>query len=154
MEKFLENLQKAEKTINTCDHIVYVTFPLIKDKNLLLKVFTETKKGIGYCINAILQYEYLYKRIKLFKNPKINLRTFQEKCSIRYNITKQENNLITNLFNLAENHKKSSMEFMRNEKIIILSENLETKSISIEKIKEFLILAKNILEKSKNKILR
>ena len=37
MEKFLENLQEAHKIIQTLDHMMYVTFPLIKDKNILHK---------------------------------------------------------------------------------------------------------------------
>jgi len=46
------------------------------------------------------------------------------------------------------------MEFVRNEKVIILSENLKPKTITIEKTKEFLLLAKNILNKTKKGILR
>ena len=70
MEKFLENLQEAENIIQTIDHMVYVTFPLIQDKKLLLKIILETKTAIANCINSILQYEYLYKRIRLYKEPK------------------------------------------------------------------------------------
>ena len=41
---------------------------------------------------------------------------------------------------------------MKNTKIIILSQNLQQKTITIEKIKEFLTLAKNILKKIKETI--
>ena len=70
MEKFLEGLQKAEKTIQEADHIVYVTFPLIKDKRLLLKVLQEIKNAVIICINSVLQYEYLYKRIRIYKDAR------------------------------------------------------------------------------------
>ncbi|MFH1787437.1 MAG: hypothetical protein ABH811_01455 [archaeon] len=154
MEKFIENIQSANKTIKIIDHMVYVTFPLIKDKRLLLKILLETKKAIVDCINSILQYEYLYKRIKLYKNQKENLRTFKEKCASKYNITKQEINLINELFEIAEQHKKSPFEFIKDKKIIILSEELQPKIITFEKTKEFLILGKNILNKTKQVILR
>jgi len=81
MEKFLEYIQEAEKIIQTVDHMVYITFPLIKDKRLLLKILLETKIAISNCINSILQHEYIYKRIVLYKNAKTNFRTFNEKCS-------------------------------------------------------------------------
>lgn len=154
MEKFLENLQDAENIIQTIDHMVYVTFPLIKDKKLLLKILLETKTAVANCINSILQYEYLYKRIKLYKDSKTNFRTFEERCAPRYKITKEEIKLIIELFDVAEKHKQSPFEFVRNEKVIILSENLEQKIITIEKTKEFLVLAKNILRKTGDKILR
>jgi len=147
MEKFLENLQEAETKIQIADHMLYVTFPLLKDKKLLLKILQDTKIAISKCINSILQYEYLYKKIKLYNDPKTNFRTFQEKSSKRYNISEQEIKLILELFDIVEEHKKSSMEFMKNEKIIILSPSLQQKTITIEQVKEFLTLSKNILKK-------
>ena len=147
MEKFIENLQEAHKIIQTLDHLMYVTFPLIKDKNILLKILLETKTATVKCINCILQREYLYKRISLYKNPKTNFRIFCEKCAKRYKITGKEIELILELFNLVEKHKKSSMEFAKNGRVIILSERLDSKILTVENLKEFLALSKNILRK-------
>jgi len=154
MEKFLEYIQDAEKIIQKVDHLVYITYPLIKDKRLLLKILLEINIAVTNCVNSILQHEYIYKKITLYKNAKTNFRTFNEKCSQKYKITKEEIKLILELFDLVEKHKQSPMEFVRNEKVIILSENLKPKTITIEKIKEFLLLAKNVLTKTKSGILR
>jgi len=152
MEKFLEYLDEAEKIIKTVDHMVYVTFPLLRAKNILLKVISEIKRAITSCINSILYYEYINKKIKLYKRHETNFRIFSESCALRYRITKEEIKLILELFNLVEKSKQSSMEFIKDEKIVILSENMKTEVISMEKIKIFLNLAKNLLEKIKNKI--
>jgi len=154
MERFLENLQQASKIISTADHMLYVTFPLIKDKQLLLKILIDTKIAVSKCISSILQYEYLFKKIQLYNDPKTNFRTFQEKSSKRYNISEQEIRLIQELFEIIKEHEKSSMEFMKNGKIVILSPSLEQKTITIEKVKEFLTLAKNLLQKIQNTIQR
>lgn len=149
MEKFLENIQEAEKNLRTLDHIIYVTFPLIKDKRLLLKVIREIKGVITNCITSILQYEYLYKRISLYKNSGENFRTFTEKCAPRYNISKNEMKLILELFDFVEKHKESPFEFVKDEKIVMLSENSKPTTLTLEKTKEFLIMAKDILRKTK-----
>ena len=154
MEKFLEHIQEAEKIIRTIDHMTYITFPLIQDKRLLLKIISETKTAIVSCINAILQYEYLYKRINLYKNQQTNFRTFKDKCAPRYNITKEEIDLILELFDVLEEHKNSQLEFIKDKKIVILSENMRAKMINLEKVKEFLNLAKKILKKAKDVFLR
>jgi hypothetical protein len=154
MAKFIEYIQEAEKIIRTIDHITYITFPLVKDKKLLLKILLETKIAITNCINSILQCEYIYKRISLYKDPKTNFKTFQRKCAKRYGINEKEIRLILDLFNIIRKHNQSPMEFMRPGKIIILSENSTPKIITIEEVKEFLILGKNILEKTKQGILR
>ncbi len=154
MEKFIESLQEAEQIIRKIDHMTYVTFPLIKDKRVLLKVLLETKVAIVDCINSILQYEYIFKRINLHKDPKENFKTFVEICAPRYSITKEETQKIIELFEIVEKQKESSMEFIKDGKIIILSGNMKKETLEIEKIKEFLNLAKRILRKTKQFYLR
>ena len=149
MEKFLENIMEAEKNIRTADHITYVTFPLIKDKRLLLKILQETKNAVAHCISSILQHDYLYKKIELYKDPKSNFRIFIDKCAQEYNITKEEIDLIIELFDFIEKHRQSPFEFVKDEKIIILSNGLKPKTLTIEKTKEFLMLGKNILRKTR-----
>jgi len=147
MQKIFQNLYEADKIIKAMDHLVYVTFPLVKDKRMLLKIIEETKKAVVLCINSILQFDYLYRKIRLYKSTEENLRTFKEKCAPRYGISPQEIGKITNLFEIAEKHKKSSMEFVRKDKIVIVSNGFQTNTITVEKTKEFVILAKNILSK-------
>ncbi len=154
MEKFVQYLNEAKKIIQTADHMVYVTFPLIKEKKILLKVLLETKTAIANCINSILQYEYLFKRIPLYKEPEVNFKIFKDRCALRYKITKQEISLIDELFEIVKRQKESHFEFIKNNKIVILSESLEPKTITIEKVKEFLTLSKSILEKSQEAIFK
>ena len=149
MGKFLENIQEAEKNLRTIDHIVYVTFPLIKDKRLLLKVIQDMKGVITSCITSILQYEYLYKRVSLHKDSRENFKTFTEKCAVRYNISKVEIGLLLELFEFVEKHKASPFEFVKEGKIVILSENSKPATLTLEKTKEFLNMAKDILKKTK-----
>lgn len=153
MEKFQEYLQEAERIIQKVDHLLYMTYPLIKDKRLLLKALVETKVALVYCINSILYRENYFKRISLSRDAKINLKVFIRKCSQRYGITDDEISLILELFDIVKKHNQSSMEFMREEKLAILSETLKPKLISIDKTKEFLLLAKNIIIKTKKIIL-
>lgn len=152
MEKFLENLNEAEQLIKKIDHMIYITYPLIQDKRLILKVISETKNAIIKCINSILHYEYLYKRVRLTKDPIKNLRIFKIKCAPRYGISVEKIKLMLELFDLIEKHKKSPFEFKKQEKIVILSEDSTPKVIIIEDAKEFLALAKEILIKSKIKM--
>ena len=154
MEKFIENLEKAEKHFQTAGHLTYVTYPLIKDKKLLLKVLMEIKNSLASCMNSILQYEYIYNRVKLSSEPKINFRTFLEKCCPRYGLGDLEVQKIIRVFELAEKHKKSPMEFVKDNKVVIMSENLHHETISLEKIKEFLELSKKLTQNAKDKFFR
>lgn len=143
----LKNLEESQKTIKVCDHLVYVSYSLIKDKKILLKVVEELKKAILCGISASLQYEYLYNRINLVDNSKKNLETFIAKLAPKYSINPKDVKKTIELLELVEKHKKSAMEFQKDSKVIILSKNLSIESLSLEKTKEFLESGKNILRK-------
>lgn len=151
-EKFEENLNDAIKNLQIADHMTYVTLPLVKDNRLLLKIFDNIYKSVIGCINAILNYEYLYKRIKLYKSVEDNMQTFTNKCAKNYNLTNEQVRKIQKLIKLNKQHKQSAMEFVKQDKIVILSDSLGTQTINIQKIKEFLLLAKELLMHTKNKI--
>lgn len=152
MRKFLENIYEAEKIINKLNHMAYVTYPIVKDKKLLLKILVETKIAIARLINSILQYEFLFKRIRIYKDPKENMKTFINKCAPKYNISQNQVNLIIELFDIVDMHKNSTFEFRKDEKLVILNGNSSPKVIVFEDIKEFLGIARQILEDLKKEI--
>jgi hypothetical protein len=150
MEQYLESLNLALKSLKIADHIIYVTYPVIKDKKLLLKSLDSLYESLIYMINAVLQYDYMFKRIKLYEESHENFRTFTERCAKRYNITNEEIDEIKKLISLAEKHKKSSVEFQRNEKVILMSESLSTTPIDMETMKKSANLIKIIFSKIKD----
>lgn len=152
-ENFIESLEQAERALRTADHMAYVTFPLIKEKRLLFKILEGLYAALLNTINAILQYEYAYKRINLYRDSSDNFATFSEKCAVRFGISQEQIKTIKNLFLLIEKHKNSPFEFIKQDKIVIMSDNLHTDTLSIDKIKEFLLITKDILRKA-NGIIR
>ncbi|MEK6945294.1 MAG: hypothetical protein AABW63_00695 [Nanoarchaeota archaeon] len=151
-EKFVEYLEEAERIIKASDHMVYVTFPIIKDNKLLVGILLEIRKALVNCINSILQYEHINKRITLTKDSLTNFKLFSEECSKRFGITENEIKVMMELFDLLEKHKQSPFEFTRGDKMIILSDNLKHDTISIDRTKQFLLLSKSILMKIKSRI--
>lgn len=149
MEKNIENLHKAIGNIRIADHMIYITYPVIKDKRLLIKALEHINDSVVCIINAVLQYEHINKRISLYADSKDNLEVFMLKCAQRYNITPEEKTEIRELLTTSESHRKSPMEFSRREKIVIMSDSLKTTMIDAEKLKKYLSLAKNLTNKAK-----
>jgi hypothetical protein len=149
MIKIIENLARAEEITKKTGYLLYMTYPLVKDKKILIRILSEQKRAITQIINSILQLEHSLQRIRLFEDPKANFETFELKCSERYEITKQEINKILELFLIIRRQEECAMEFIRDEKLIFLSEKQEILSVPLDKIKEFQNLAIKILEKTK-----
>jgi len=151
-EKHQENLKNAIKNLQIADHMTYVTFPLVKDKRLFLKIFDNIYKAIIECINAILNYEFLYKRIKIYSNLNQNIETFIDKCAKKYFLTNGQIKKIKKIILINKQHKQSAIEFVRQDKIIIMSDSLGIQTLTLQEIKEYLLLAKELLMNTKNKI--
>lgn len=146
-EKYTISLEKAKKNLQMADHLTYMTFPLVKENRLLLKVLDELYLSVFNTINSILQYEYTYKRIQIYKDPRENFRTFK-KLAEKYNIKEEQLNKLIEILNIGEKHKKSPFEFIKNNKIVIMSDNLKTSTLDIENIKDFLLETKDFLRKT------
>jgi len=151
-EKFQENLKEALKALQIADHMTYVTFPLIKEQRLILKIFDEIYKSIIGCINAILNYEHLYKRIKLYRDNNDNMQTFMGKCAKNYTLNNEQIKKIKEILDLNKKHKQSAMEFVKKDKVVILSDSLKTQVLTIQIIKQYLLLAKELLMKVNEKM--
>jgi len=151
-EKFQTNLKEAIRALQIADHMTYVTFPLVKEQRLILKIFDEIYKSIIGCINAILNYEYLYKRIKLYRDNNDNMQTFIDKCAKNYTLNNEQIKKIKEILELNKKHKQSAMEFVKKDKVVILSDNLKTQVLTIQIIKQYLLLAKELLMKVNEKM--
>jgi hypothetical protein len=49
----------------------------------------------------------------------------------------------------VEKHKASPFEFIKGEKVVILSESMNQTTLSLDKTKQFLNMAKDILKKTR-----
>ena len=100
-------------------------------------------KSIINCIDSILKYET--------PNLKPDINVFP-KYARQYDLNNEQTKKILEIIDLNEKHKKSSMEFVRENKIVILSDNLKTQSLDLQIIKTYLLLAKELLMKVNQKI--
>jgi len=150
-ERYFQSLEQAQKAFQIADHMTYITFPLVKEKRLLLKVLSELSSSVLSAINAILQYEYAWKRIQIYNDARANFETFK-RIIPNYQIAPEQLAKLTEIIRLAERHKKSPFEFVKNDKIVIMSDSMQTETLTLEKIKEFILATKDFLKKANLKI--
>ena len=77
---------------------------------------------------------------------------FFSKCAKNYSFSNEQLKNIKEIFEVYRNHKNSAMEFVKNDKVVILSDNLKTKVLDIVLIKKYLLLAKEVLMKVNIKV--
>ena len=152
-KRFIDDLIEAEKLWQSADHLVYVTLPVVRDNKLMVRALENLHKALVLIITTILKFEYLYKRINLTSDTRKNLELFFSKCSFRYNLGREDIEIIKQILYLGKKHKESGFEFSKSGKIIILDDSLRQEELTADKIKKFLDAEKKLLENT-NRIFR
>ena len=137
-------MSKAKKNVIVADHMISVTYPLIKDTKLLIAVLDNIFLALTNSVGALLHYERLFKRIPPFHETfesKFNL--FRLRCIDKFNIDKAYIPFILDIKDIIIQHNKSPVEFAKGDKFVICSENYKMKAISLKDIKEYLNKTKN-----------
>ena len=146
LTRYKEDLKLAIRHLQIADHMTYVTYPLVNEKRLLLKVLEEINLSMISSINCMFNYGHPEKPINLKKDEE-SLEKALKEVSKEYSITNEQIIKIKEVFVLNKKHKKSGMEFVKKDKIIILSDSLDFEAINLQKIKEYILLTKRMIVK-------
>ncbi len=151
MEKVHEAREKAKKKIHLADHILTVTYPLVKDTKLLLAVIENIFLAYTNAISSLLYFERLLKKIPPFQeNFESKFMMFKETCIFKYNVNKSCIADIQDLKNIIMAHRRSPVEFTRKDRFVICSDNYKLKTISIDELKKQIDKAKLFIQEMNN----
>ncbi|MBU2523052.1 MAG: hypothetical protein KKE23_02050 [Nanoarchaeota archaeon] len=132
-------IEEAKKTLKIADHMIYVTYPVIREGRILIKALDEIGKTINLCIDFIL-------RGKKHIDSKTRFEDFL-KASKEYGLSENQTNKLSNILEFIERRRKSPMEFSRKDKAVIMHWDLNTENVTVEMLKENINYAKEFLEK-------
>lgn len=148
MEDFKKLLREANSSFKTADHLLYVTYPLLKDNKLIISMTENLNTALLKSMEALLYYDRAYKRIEIFSEDFYSkFDVFKRECALRYGLDRSYITLIQDLRDIINERKKSKMEFVKNDKYVICSDNYSIKTITINKLKEYLNISRPFLKK-------
>jgi|SRR3989338_487406 len=153
MESHDDFYKKALTSFKTADHLVYVTFNVVRDHKIILTALENLSNSLTNGMNAILEYERLYKRIMpLADNFESRFDVFK-KVFEKYGFSNEEMSLIVDLKKFLEERKDAPLEFTRSNKVVICYDNYKMRSVSLDDAKKYLSTTKTFLFKV-NKVLK
>lgn len=147
MDNITSLMEEANRAFKTADHLAYVTYPIVTDKKLLMVIVEHLHRAIAKSVEAILAYEYLYKRINhLPRDVSTQFSLFGE-TAVRYGIKKDLVSIMKEINEIIDHRDKSPIEFVRKDRFIIASDTFRLKTVTIEKVKSYIQHIKYLLEK-------
>ncbi|MAG38993.1 hypothetical protein CMO90_02790 [Candidatus Woesearchaeota archaeon] len=143
MEDFQIASDKAKKNIQIADHMLIMTFPLVKDPKLLLAVMKNIFSSLNNSMSSLLYYERLFKRIPIFQDSfESKFIVFKNKMVSKHHIDNEYVNLIQEIREILLAHKNSPVEFSRGDRFVICSDNYRMKTIKVSDLKKYVAKTK------------
>jgi len=143
MEKFQELREQSIKKLQLADHILTMTYPMVKDPRLLLSSVENLFLAFTYGMSSILYYDQLFKRIPPFPdNFTSKFELFKDKCMNRYNIDLEHLRIMKEVKEIVVAHKKSPVEFSRKDNLVICNADYRMRTISANEVKIYIEKAK------------
>ena len=134
-------MDKPLQSLIIADHLLSTTYPLVKDPKVLLGVLT----------NLDLTYAWVMKHVVdkdgLFRSTTFGGRFEQFKHIVEGKLSTGEIESIRIIHELHEEHKKSPVEFVRKQQLVICSDTYGLKTLSHTSLKEHIRHAKSIVNK-------
>ncbi len=139
MKDFLAYRDEAVRKMRLADHMLTMTYPLLKDPKILLSVLQNIFSALSNAVSAVLYQELYYKRIPHF-NDSFESRFNALKAHVvkKYNIDLKTVRLIAELRELLNEHERASVEFSRKGKLFMARDDYIMRSLSPEDLKRYL----------------
>ncbi|MFC1768924.1 hypothetical protein ACFLZX_04130 [Nanoarchaeota archaeon] len=155
MEKYEEYRTKAVEKIKVADHMLTVTFPMVKDPRMLPVILQNVFLGVSYGIQSVLAFERLYKRVPMYADDfKSRLEMFRSRCVDRMKFNKEIVNKAREIRQILLKHQKSKTEFAKEDCFVICSDDYNTIKITEKMIGQYLYLAKGFVHDAAFKVRR
>jgi hypothetical protein len=143
MADFEGSLALAKEKLKQADHMVCVTYPLIKEPKLLLSSLENMYLGVSAAMRALLLFERSRRRVPLFSDSFASqYALFATRVVPQYKLNKKYVQFIAHLKEYLDHHKKAGVEFRHNGSLVIADDDYELKTLTSEVIKEQLAFAK------------
>ena len=148
MERFQELREAAAKKLSVAEHLLTVTYPMVKDPKILLAVMENLYEALENGMDSLLQHDLQFKKIEVVPqdfNTRYTL--FKEDVAKRHNIENKQAKLIGLARDVLHSHKESPVEFAHKEKFVICTDEYKTRTLTPETVKEQVMQAKDFLQK-------
>jgi hypothetical protein len=147
MENYQEYQQQARQKLKNADHLVSISYPMVRDNKLLLAAAENLAESLNLYVLTVLAYERLKKSIPPFHDDQESaLSSFERDIVPKYKIDIKYIKLITDFNELVRFHKDSAVEFNRKDKFVMASGNYKLMELSEGLLKDNLERARRFME--------
>ena len=131
-------LDEAARRIRTADHMLTMTFPLVKDPKLLIAVLSNLCKSMDLSMAGTLERE----KIPFSNSEQGRLAAYKRYLSRKLRTPPETLRAYEEMQSTLKEHAASSVAFRRNDKFVICNEGYKLRTLTESTAKKYVALAK------------
>ena len=136
---------QAKKAFAKADHLVYITYPMVKEAKLLFAAVNSLNTALQKSLEFLLNHEYAYKQQSpIPKDLNSRLLIYKNYCK-KYGFDPKVEDLIREIARIIKARKNSPIEFTRKHKFVICSDDYRMRVIEEKTIKKYLIISRSFI---------
>ena len=148
MENYHELINKAQKEIDSSDHLLFVTYNIVKDSKFVFSVTNQLIDAVKYALEALLEFERKSKLIEPYpKQFNFMVETFKKKVAERREFEEKTLSFLNKLVTMEQTIDTSSLHFRRGDTYVLADEDFGTQSIELQTIKSYFSSAQEFVTK-------
>lgn len=148
MGNYHELINKAQKEINSSDHLLFVTYNIVKDSKFVFSVTNQLIDAVKYALEALLEFERKSKLIEPYpKQFNFMVEIFKKKVSERREFDERTLIFLTKLVVMEQTINTSSLHFRRGDTYVLADEEFGTQAIELQTIKSYFSSAQEFVTK-------
>ena len=148
MENYQELINKAQKEIDSSDHLLFVTYNIVKDSKFVFSVTNQLIDAVKYALEALLEFERKSKLIEPYpKQFNFMVETFKKKVAERREFEEKTLTFLNKLVTMEQTIDTSSLHFRRGDTYVLADEDFGTQSIELQTIKSYFSSAQEFVTK-------
>ncbi len=146
-----ELLVAARKEMEVADHLLYVTYPMVKESKFLLSVASKVATSARIALQALLEYEKLGNNILDYPPSFVaQMSIYKRELERKHNLDPTFHRLFQRLFEIYQSNKNSLIKFKRGDSYVLATKDYTLSVLDYETIKKYANVTKKFINSVDN----
>lgn len=145
MAREKKSFEEAQRQLSLADHLLTMTYPLVKDPKLLVGIMQNISEANNQIIMDVLNMASKSQQIIPTTTFATRFSQFKAVLKPLKIISKEDLEVFQTVHDLEEEHKKSPVTFSRDQKYVLCGDDYTLTTLTEKNLKSFLQQAKKIL---------
>ncbi|MBS3064331.1 MAG: hypothetical protein J4472_00790 [DPANN group archaeon] len=145
--RHVDLLKAAKKEMEVADHLLFVTYPMVKDSKFLLSIASKISTSARAALQALLEYEKANNTIVDYPPSFVaQMHIYKKELERKHNLDPTFHRLLQRLFEIYQSSRNSLVKFKRGDSYVLATKNYTLSVLDYETVKKYANVTKKFIK--------